>query len=711
METSLDLLIIGAGISGIVMGCAARRQGVLTFEIVDKREAVGGTWDIFCYPGVRSDSDMDSYAFSFAEFRGTRPLGTGEEIRQYLTDVVCEYGLDQAIRFGVKVEKLRWDEEGQLWEARTNDGSIWAKNVHVAGGYFNHERGYLPDFPAQEEFRGRVIHPQNWPEDVDWAGKNVVVIGSGATAASIVPALAETAKVTMLQRSPSHMAAMASHARKGPVRRLRAVAMNQLIVEMANRTPRLLNWALDQGRSRILPAGQRAHFRPTYPVWDQRVCRIPDGDLFKLIADHKVGIVTDTIARFTPDGVQLSSGTVIPADIVVTATGLELQALGGIEVWVGDRRIELGRTPAYRGCMLRGVPNLSFTMGYVNESFTLRAELVADYVLRAIAWAKGRGGIYLPQGEPKGAEVPIIDLKSGYVQRGIDQFPYVTDKEPYALYNDHFKEAKAFRSNRFEDVEGAISIRTKLSGPADGEPVVLLHGIGRRLEDYDRLAIPGKRLIALDTPGFGRTQGLAQPSMDAIARVLWKAVESHTTAKVTLCGNSLGGNLAMRMALLRPEQVKDVVLLAPSGFGEDITSAVAIAATSVGPAFVKATGGVLLKTVEQKVLGTETLIDQHYLDVAQACAANPDHVRTFVTLSRELVAVPRERRMDVAKAFSRLQIPTRVLWGTSDAVLPVTDVANVSELIPHAQVEILPDTGHILPLVAPARVCEALLMT
>lgn len=714
METPLDVLIIGAGISGIALGCELAKRPEISFRIVDKRDRVGGTWDIFTYPGVRSDSEMDSYRFSFAPWRGTRPLGAGAEIRDYLEDVARDHGLLEKTQFATQVISAQWSSSDKAWQVKTNRDTLWARHLHVAGGYFNHEHGYVPDFEGRTEFQGDFVEPQNWPKDLDWAGKNVVVIGSGATAASLIPELAKTANVTMLQRTPSHMAPMPNLAFKGPdkLHRLRAIALNQLIVALADKAPRLLNKALAAQRARILPPQHRADFQPDYPVWDQRVCRIPDGDLFHLIARGQVQVVTDGVDKLTAHGVRTHGGREVPADMIVSATGLQLQALGGISLEVDGRAVELGQTPAYRGCLLFDVPNLSFTMGYVNESFTLRSELVAEFVARVIDLARRGSGVVRPTGQPGAGQVPIIDLKSSYVQRGIADFPYVTEQEPYALHNNHFREVQAFRDCDLAGLDFGFTylsgIRAKITGPVDGEPIVLIHGIGRSLEDFDFISLPGKRVIALDIPGFGATPGLETPTMSGIANALWAAVDAlDVTDNVTLVGNSLGGALAMRMALVRPESVGRVVLLAPSGFSEDITSSVRIAAMPVGRAFLALATGPLLEKVEGKVVSDPELVTVDRLSIARRTARNSDYARTFIALSKELVRVPQAERKATARAFGKLGVPTHVLWGDKDAILPISHLDSVREAIPHAQITELAGVGHILQRECPAQVCDA----
>lgn len=714
MNKPLDVLIIGAGISGIAMGCELASRENIRFEILDKRQRVGGTWDIFTYPGVRSDSEMDSYRFSFAPWRGTRPLGKGPEIRDYLEEVARSHDLLKKIRFGTQATTARWDSEDALWTVTTNKGDVRARHLHIAGGYFNHERGYIPDFPGKEDFQGVFVEPQHWPTDLDCAGKKVIVIGSGATAATLIPELADTVSVTMLQRSPSHMAALPNHAFGGPdtLQRWRAIVQNQLIVALAERAPRLLNLGLAAGRARILPKELRHHFQPDYPVWDQRVCRIPDGDLFHLIAEGEVEVVTDGVEKLTPTGLCTTSGRELDADIIVSATGLQLQALGGLTLEVDGRVVKLGDTPAYRGCLLFDVPNCSFTMGYVNESFTMRAELVAEFVARVIDIARQGSGVVRPVGTPANERVSIIDLKSGYVQRGIAEFPFVTTAEPYALHNNHFRESQAFRSCDLSGLDFGVTqlagVRARVTGPKDGDTVVLLHGIGRSLEDYDVLDFPGKRVIALDIPGFGATAGLPEPTMAGIATALWDAIDaSGAGAPVTLVGNSLGGALAMRMSLTRPEQVKRVVLLAPSGFSEDITSSVKIAASPLGKAFLKLAAGPLLEKVERKVVSDPALVTRERVSVATRNALGPDHARTFIALSRELAAVPAGHRMDTARAFGALGIPTHVVWGEKDNILSVAHLDAVRETIPHGQITQLSEVGHILQRECPELVCAA----
>ncbi|MEJ6014232.1 alpha/beta fold hydrolase [Corynebacterium sp. H127] len=724
MPQPLDVLIIGAGISGIALGCELAKLPGLDFKILDKRERVGGTWDIFTYPGVRSDSEMDSYCFSFEPWRGSRPLGKGAEIRNYLEQTARKHGLLERIDFGVRATRATWSSASSTWTVHSDRGAYEARFLHVAAGYFNQEHGYIPDFPGRETFRGRIVEPQRWPADLAWQGKDIVVIGSGATAATLVPELAQAANVTMLQRTPSHMAPLPNHQpfdalnTSARVRRARAILGNQLIIRAAQHFPALTAKALSLLRARLLPEPLRHHFEPDYPVWEQRVCRIPDGDLFRMLAAGNAQILTDTVAQFTPSGILTGSGVDVPADIIVLATGLQLQALGGLTLEVDGTAVDVGTRAAYRGTLLADVPNLTFTLGYVNESFTLRAELVAAYVRRLVAHMRaGRLPVVRASGQPRGKRKRIIDLNAGYVQRGIAAFPYVTDQEPWALHNDHFQEMRAFGSDEFSGLDfgfqrlGTQQLRARIYGPADGHPIVLIHGIGRSLEDFDQLDVPGARLIALDLPGFGDTAALANPTMSGVTAAVWDAIDSlQLPGKITLVGNSLGGAIAMRMSIQRPDSVERVVLIAPSGFSEEITSSVALAAGKAGPALLEIMGGPMLRKVEETVVADSSLVGEYRLRIGRHNARRPDHVRTFIALSRELVAVPAQQRTGVAASFAALNLPVDLVWGSADAVLEIGQLAQARALLPQASVHEFPGVGHIVQLERASEVSQLLQM-
>lgn len=455
----VDVLIVGAGLSGI--GAAWRLQQELpgkSYAILEGRDDIGGTWDLFRYPGVRSDSDMFTLAYPFRPWRERKSMASGESIRHYINDTADEGGIRTHIRFGTKVVRSSFSSETATWtvETRTAAGTrtFTCSFLYMCSGYYNYDQGYQPEFAGREDFTGQWVHPQFWPEDLDYTGKNVVVIGSGATAVTLIPAMAEKAgHVTMLQRSPSYLTVLPSTDPAADALRrflpakiahqlLRAqyVTLTQAFYQLARRRPERVKKVLRGLALKFLkdPAVVDEHFTPSYEPWDQRLCVVPEGDFFRSITSGKASVVTDHIDRITQDGIALRSGKEIAADVIVSATGLSLQPLGGMQVFVDGEQVDLGDTVAYRGLMLSGVPNLALCIGYVNASWTLRADLVSRYVPRLLAHMDRKGySIATPRPTQKGAR-PLLDLKSGYVQRSVSEFPKQGENDPWRLRQNFF---------------------------------------------------------------------------------------------------------------------------------------------------------------------------------------------------------------------------------------------------------------------------------
>ncbi|UQN08507.1 NAD(P)/FAD-dependent oxidoreductase [Deinococcus sp. QL22] len=459
----LDVLIIGAGLSGIgaarhLLAKAPDKQ----FELLEARDAIGGTWDLFRYPGIRSDSDVYTLGYSFKPWTGHKSIADGPDIRDYIQEAADEAGITPRIRFGHRVKGAAWSSSEQLWtvtaEHRDAQGHLQrvtrqAKFLFLCSGYYSYDEGHRPEFSNETAFQGQIVHPQFWPEDLDYAGKRVVVIGSGATAVTLVPALAErAAHVTMLQRSPSDVAvrplvdqtalklqrwlpAQTSH---GLVR-WKNILLSLLYYQVARRYPKRFRQRLHQSAQEYLGHHfDAAMFTPTYNPWDQRVCAVPDGDLFVAIRDGRASIVTDTIKRFTSVGIELSSGKALDADLVVTATGLKLNVLGNILFTVDERPIDVPRTLVYKGMMLSGVPNFAYAFGYTNSSWTLKAELTADYVCRLLNHMDGHGlTSVVPQADPSVEEQPMLNFSSGYVTRSAHALPKQGSKRPWQVYQNY----------------------------------------------------------------------------------------------------------------------------------------------------------------------------------------------------------------------------------------------------------------------------------
>jgi monooxygenase len=447
-----DVLIVGAGLSGV--GAAHHLQTAFphrSYVILEAREAIGGTWDQFRYPGVRSDSDMHTLSYRFRPWRQAQALGDGPAILRYVRETAAEAGIDRHIRFGHRVVRAEWSSAEARWTVETDKSQFKTRFLYMCSGYYHYEAGHTPEFPGIERFRGTVVHPQHWPEDLDYTGKRVVVVGSGATAVTLVPAMAErAAHVTMLQRSPSYVMSIPAEdgianrlrrllgtRRANPVVRWKNILVTTLLYQLSRRRPDFVKSLLRKGAVKQLPADYDVdtHFNPRYQPWDQRMCFAPDGDLFTAIREGKASVVTDRIAEFTETGLRLESGANLDADLVVTATGLRLLALGGVELVVDGRAVSLPETLAYKGMMLSGVPNFVFTIGYTNASWTLKADLVSGYVVRLLRHLDEHGfdQCVPTNDDPSVTERPLLDLQSGYVMRAIEGFPKAGSRAPWRL--------------------------------------------------------------------------------------------------------------------------------------------------------------------------------------------------------------------------------------------------------------------------------------
>jgi cation diffusion facilitator CzcD-associated flavoprotein CzcO len=470
----VDVLIVGAGLSGI--GAAHHLQNAFpgrTYTILEARDTIGGTWDLFRYPGVRSDSDMHTLGYRFKPWTRPEAIADGPSILSYVRETAAEAGIDRHIRFGHRVVRASWSTEDARWtvEAR-HDGepvTITARFLYVCSGYYDYSGGHTPDFPGVARFRGVVVHPQHWPPDLDYAGKNVVVIGSGATAVTLVPAMAEeAAHVTMLQRSPTYILPLPSEdrlanrvkrvlgVRRGYfLARWKNVLMGTFIYQLSRRRPQVVRNLIRKLTIEQLPPGYDVdtHFTPRYQPWDQRLCLIPDGDLFASIRSGRASVVTDRIAEFTESGLRLDSGDTVSADVVVTATGLRLLAFGGMELIVDGRAVELPKTMAYKGMMLSDVPNFAFTIGYTNASWTLKADLVSEYVVRLLRHMDGGGyDVAMPvNDDPAVTERPLLDFDAGYVLRSIDTFPRAGSRAPWQLGMSYAHDVVNLRHGKVND--------------------------------------------------------------------------------------------------------------------------------------------------------------------------------------------------------------------------------------------------------------------
>jgi len=472
-HADFDVLIIGAGLSGIGMACHLRRACPdSTFAILEGRESMGGTWDLFRYPGVRADSDMHTLSYQFKPWQGKLEIADGSSILQYIQDTAAEYDIEAKIRFGHAVEKASWSSTDAKWTVEAKQRSsgeavrLTCRMLLLCVGYYSYESGYTPDFDGRESFQGQIVHPQQWPSDFDYTGKRIIVIGSGATAVSMVPVLAEDAQhVVMLQRSPTYM--MSRPGASGlwkflrtmlPARSAAAIGrwwnqtLNGFFYRRSRQKPdRVRQFLLNGVRDELGPDYEvEKHFSPDYSPWDQRLCLVRDGDLFASIRSGNASVVTDHIDRFTERGILLASGRELEADIVITATGLQMEVWGGIAVEVDGRVVDPAETFSYKGAMNSDVPNLVTTFGYINASWTLRADLIAEFTCRLINHMQRNNFTRCtPRVSDSGRGMngrPFIeDFTPNYILRAIDRMPRQGDHEPWVNVQDYQQEKSMFR--------------------------------------------------------------------------------------------------------------------------------------------------------------------------------------------------------------------------------------------------------------------------
>ena len=471
----VDVLIVGAGLSGIGAACHLKRLcPQRSVAIVEARQALGGTWDLFRYPGIRSDSDMYTLGYSFRPWTGEKAIADGPAILQYLRDTARENGIDQQIRYGQRVRRAAWSAADAQWRVEVErDGGevahLRCAFLLMCGGYYDYDQGYMPDFAGRERFQGRIVHPQQWNDDVAYAGKRVVVIGSGATAVTLVPELAkQAAHVTMLQRSPTYMVSRPSVdkiarwlLRRAPlalahrVSRWKNLLLGMYIFRLCRRQPQRVKAGMIKLVQRQLAPGYdvATHFTPRYNPWEQRLCLVPDGDLFNAIRDERVSVVTDRIKNFTETGVLLESGTELPADLIVSATGLKMTVLNGIELDVDGRRIEPAQLVNYKGIMFGGVPNFASVFGYTNASWTLKADLASTFVCRLLNHMQRSGARQcMPHADDPLMQVePWVDFSSGYFQRAFDQLPKQGTKKPWKLNQNYLADLMTLRYGAVDD--------------------------------------------------------------------------------------------------------------------------------------------------------------------------------------------------------------------------------------------------------------------
>jgi len=491
----IDVLVIGAGLSGIGAACHLRRECPdRRIAILEARDRSGGTWDLFRYPGIRSDSDMHTLGYDFQPWREGQAIADGPAILRYLRRTASEYGIEPLVHYGQRVTRADWSSDEQCWtlEVSVAGGAapaIWrTRFLLVCAGYYRYDRGYQPAFPGREAFRGDFVHPQFWPETLDYRGRRVVVIGSGATAMTLVPALAETAAdVVMLQRSPTYVVSRPARDRLANalrrmlpehlayrITRWKNTHLQRWVYRRSRRAPHKLRELLLRRVERELGPAAVADFSPRYDPWDQRLCLVPDGDLFEALRAGTARVVTAEIDRLTGRGVRLRNGDELPADIIVSATGLELEIMGGIAFTVDGDAFDFSASWSYRGMMCTGLPNLVSVFGYINASWTLRADIVSRWCCRLLNHMRERGAAAvvprLRGGDHGMAPRPWIEgFSAGYMQRVLHRFPRQGDREPWVNSQDYFREREAFAADRFDDGALQFAAASTPSGRVRGE--------------------------------------------------------------------------------------------------------------------------------------------------------------------------------------------------------------------------------------------------
>jgi monooxygenase len=486
----VDVLIIGAGISGIGAAWHLQdKQPGKSYAVLEARDAMGGTWDLFRYPGIRSDSDLHTFGYAFKPWTGEKAIANGDAIRGYIRETAEQSGIDRHIRFGHKAVRAEWSSERAQWTVdveRADTGETFEMTagwLFSASGYYRYDQGFTPELPGIDRFQGQVIHPQHWPEDLDYAGKRVVVIGSGATAMTIVPAMADgTEHITMLQRSPSYVLPLPSkdtlanwlrgklsEERAYAITRRKNILRQAAVYKLSRRFPnavRKLIRKVNQQQLRGSDCDVDVHFKPKYDPWDQRLCAVPDGDLYRALRKRQASVVTDQIETFTETGIRLESGQELSADIVVTATGLNLLAFGGLELAVDGEEVSLPDTVAYKSMMLSGVPNFAYAIGYTNSSWTLKVDLVCEYLCRLLGHLDATGNdTAVPEvSDPDMPTRPLLDFKAGYVLRALDRFPRQGDHAPWQVVMSYADDCKALRRDEVDD--GAMRFSRRRAAPA-----------------------------------------------------------------------------------------------------------------------------------------------------------------------------------------------------------------------------------------------------
>ncbi|MEV7646723.1 alpha/beta fold hydrolase [Arthrobacter sp. NPDC089319] len=750
----IDVLIIGAGLSGI--GAAAhlvRECPDKQYTVLESRGAIGGTWDLFRYPGIRSDSDMYTFGYAFKPWTEPKAISDGASIKRYVEETADEHGITGNIRFHHRVLSAEWSTANGRWTVTAERSDTGEKVVFTAlwvigaTGYYRYDEGYRPTFEGEERFGGQIVHPQHWPENLDYADKRVVVIGSGATAVTLVPNMAEkAAHVTMLQRTPTYIASvpavdpLADVLRRMlpasvayPALRWKNMLNLHLKYTLSRKNPNMVRAKIRKEAVKLLPAGYDVdtHFNPPYNPWDQRLCAVPDGDLFTALRGGKASIATGRIRTLNKDGIVLESGEDLPADIIVTATGLNLQWLGGMTLSVDGEKVDVGERFAYKGMMISGVPNLSMVTGYTNNSWTLKADLVSRYACRLLQHLDANGYVSATPLTPLGETPrPFLDLDAGYIRRGVDGMAKQGTQVPWRLHQNYMKDIRLLSGRQLED--GSMSFqRRRAAGesseevfrdPAtqtvavnggqvryrdegEGTPVVMVHGIGRSLEDWNEqhelLAAQGYRLISVDLAGYGGSQPLDEPySLPALARFLGAFLDAvGITQPAHIVGNSLGGAVAMQLAVDAPQRVRSLVLASSAGFGREVALPVRLMSVRpLGKLLLSKPSPASSRRLELSLFNDPALVTDERVQLGYRLASRPHASRVFLDTAAALGTFRGTNevwRKELMEGLAAQPVPTLVVWGDKDNIFPFAHLAAAAERLPQARTHAFRDAGHM----------------
>jgi cation diffusion facilitator CzcD-associated flavoprotein CzcO/pimeloyl-ACP methyl ester carboxylesterase len=764
----LDVLIVGAGISGIGAAYYLRRDHPgRSFALLEARGATGGTWDLFRYPGIRSDSDLHTFGYEFKPWRDEHAIADADRILAYVRDTAAEHGIDQRVRLHHKVLGASWQSEQARWTVdveRTDTGersTLTCDWLFSGSGYYRYDEGFTPHFEGQERFGGTVVHPQHWPEDLDCAGKRVVVIGSGATAVTLVPALAGTAAhVTMLQRTPTYVLptpkadAVGNLLRKAfgddrgyALTRRKNIAQQRAIWLFCQKHPKVARRLIRRINAKELPEGYPVdeHFNPPYNPWDQRVCVVPDGDLFRAIRDGEASVVTDRITTFTERGLLLESGRELEADIVVTATGLNVHALGGIALTVDGTEVSLPDKVAYKGMMLSGVPNFAFAVGYTNSSWTLKVGLLCEHFCRLLAHMDTHGYTECrPEvADPAMPTRPFLNFDAGYITRVVDQLPRQGDRMPWLTSMDYHSDVKLLRSgevadpelhfsspgrstaapdtsgDRFADLPNGVRICYRTEGPEDGPPLVLIAGLGLDLTSWPRRMVDGYvergfHVIRFDNRDVGRSSRIATPppsllrqflarprpdayDLDDMAADTVGLLDHLGVDRAHLVGMSMGGMIAQTVAADHPDRVATLTSI----FSTTGHRSVGQLARSTMLRMAKPPARTAEESVTRHLamlahIGSTAFPPDPALEREWATAtwSRGDGVRSREGVPRQISAI--QASGDRTPRLRRVTAPTVVVHGDVDRMVHASGGKATAEAIPGARHVEIPGMGHHL---------------